>query len=87
MHTLKNKIWVVLSSGCLLLASCGDDGGKTADAGVIDSAPDDAEGCVCDPVGAFPMQGTLLNATLTNDVQVIVREVRHPGCAGPTDLP
>lgn len=85
MHTLRQTICVALSSACLMLAACGDDNAATADASV--DTPSDAEGCVCDPVGAFPMQGTLLNATLTSDVQVITREPRHPGCAGPEDLP
>lgn len=85
----RQMIWVGLSSMSMLLAAaCGDDGNNPApDAEMGDAAPDAFGGCVCDPVGAFPAQGTLLNAPLKTDVEVLVRATRHPGCAGPGSLP
>ena len=89
MHTLRRMIWVGLSSASMLMAAaCGDDGNSAADAKMVDAAePDAFAGCTCDPVGAFPAQGTLLNAPLKTDVEVLVRPTRHPGCPGPSNLP
>lgn len=80
---------VGLSAACMLMAAaCGDDGSNTApDAAMADAAPDAFAGCTCDPVGAVPAQGTLFNAPLKTDVEVLVRATRHPGCAGPGNLP
>lgn len=87
MH-LRQMIWVGLASVSMLIAAaCGDDGANAPDAQMSDAAPDATGGCVCDPVGAFPAQGTLLNAPLKTDVEVLVRAARHPGCAGPGSLP
>jgi hypothetical protein len=87
MKILKKTICVALSSVGLMAAACGDDGDKAVDASV-DTVATDAEGCVCDPVGSSAPQGTLLNAPLTNDVQVITRAPRHPAtCDGPENLP
>ncbi|MBA3393167.1 MAG: hypothetical protein H0T89_11005 [Deltaproteobacteria bacterium] len=80
-------IWVgLLAASTLMAAACGDDANTPTDAATID-AVDAAEGCICDPVGAFPQQGALLNAPLKTDVEVLVRQPRHPGCAGPKNLP
>jgi len=89
MHTLRRMVWVGLSSALLLMAAaCGDDGNSAIDAPMVDDAPpQDVAACTCDPVGPFPAQGTLLNAPLKTDVEVLDRPVRHPGCAGPTNLP
>lgn len=88
MH-LRRMIMVGLSAASLLMAAaCGDDGSNSApDAAMTDAAPDAFAGCTCDPVGAVPAQGALFNAPLNTDVEVLVRAARHPGCAGPNNLP
>jgi len=52
------------------------DGGEP---GVIDPS--------CDPKGANPEMGALLNAPVDSDVEVIVKKPQHPGKPGPKDLP
>ena len=41
----------------------------------------------CDPVGADPVVGELLNAPLDDDVEVIEKVPQHPGDPGPDGLP
>lgn len=41
----------------------------------------------CDPVGANPEVGALLNAPLDADVEVIMKDPQHPGDPGPENLP
>ncbi|MBX2803831.1 MAG: hypothetical protein KTR31_39510 [Myxococcales bacterium] len=41
----------------------------------------------CDPVGANPEMGGLLNAPLEDDVEVIDKTPAHPGDPGPVGLP
>lgn len=84
MRTFKRMICVGLLSASVL--GCGDGGGGRPDAATSDAAPD-ATGCVCDPVGANAEQSALLNAPLEAGVEVLDREPRHPGCAGPDNLP
>jgi hypothetical protein len=67
------------------IAACGgDDDAPTADASVRDDA---SAGYVCDPEGANPEMGMLLNAPLDSDVEVINKTPQHPGDPGPKDLP
>ncbi|MEN0067754.1 MAG: hypothetical protein AAGA48_36835 [Myxococcota bacterium] len=47
----------------------------------------DQEMYECDPVGADPQVGELLNAPLADDVEVIIKEPQHPGNPGPGNLP
>ena len=47
----------------------------------------DTDGEECDPVGADPDQAALLNAPVSAEVEVIVKQPQHPGPAGPDDLP
>ena len=42
---------------------------------------------VCDPQGANPEMGELLNAPLADDVELIVKTPQHPGEPGPDNLP
>ena len=42
---------------------------------------------VCDPQGANPEMGELLNAPLADDVEIIVKTPQHPGEPGPDNLP
>jgi hypothetical protein len=41
----------------------------------------------CDPKGADPVMGMLLNAPVDSDVEVVVKKPQHPGTPGPLDLP
>ena len=41
----------------------------------------------CDPVGANPAVGELINAPVADDVEVIVKTPQHPGGPGPDNLP
>jgi len=89
-HTLQ----IAFVSFCLFtLSACGDDGSDlndTNDAGGTDSQGGTTTGgigYVCDPVGANPAMGQLLNAPLGSDVQVIIKQPQHPGHPGPTNLP
>ena len=75
-----------LVAACLSFAACGDEGGsEAADAAV--RAADANTAFQCDPKGANPEMGDLLNAELDQGVEVIVKEPVHPGNPGPTDLP
>lgn len=64
---------------------CSDDGGG----GDIDAGmePDAGMEYMCDPVGANPDVGALLNAPVDDDVEVIVKQPQHPGEPGPDNLP
>jgi len=78
------KNTVLAASLTLLFATCGDDDGQsTIDASNIV----DANGFVCDPVGANAEMGMLLNAPVDSDVEVIVKTPQHPGNPGPNNLP
>ena len=69
----------------LLSFACGDDGGQgEADASLGFDADTQF---VCDPMGANPAMGALLNTPLETDVEVIVKTPQHPGDPGPTNLP
>lgn len=89
MHILRELLFVSISSVLLALslASCGDDGASANDAGVVADGGVDAGGFVCDPVGANPVVGELLNAPVASDVEVIVKEPQHVGNPGPENLP
>jgi hypothetical protein len=88
MLNLRRNICVALSSACLMLIGCGDDGNTKVDAPKADTSSIDMPGgCVCDAVGDFPMQGALLNAAVATGAEVITRAARHPGCPGPDNLP
>ncbi|MFT4628297.1 MAG: hypothetical protein ACI8PZ_006992 [Myxococcota bacterium] len=77
---LSGTVLAIASVG--LLISCGGkNGGDTSD-----SAPVTSD-FVCDPVGADPVMGGLLNAPLEADVEVVWKEPQHPGAPGPADLP
>ena len=65
----------------LFLVACG--GTKSTD--TSDSSVD-GDVWVCDPVGADPVMGGLLNAPLADDVEVIVKTPQHPGVPGPEGL-
>lgn len=81
----KNMTALLLSGVATLFLACGDDSGKgDADAGEKDSGP---EAFVCDPKGANPEMGDLMNAPLGNEVEVIEKEAQHPGDPGPLNLP
>ncbi len=71
-----------------LFGACGDDDDGTSidvDGGVtIDASGTEF---VCDPEGANPAMGALLNAPLEDGVEVVTKEPQHPGDPGPTDLP
>lgn len=67
--------------------ACGDDGNSSPDVDAAVVGDDAGVAFVCDPVGSVPAVGTLLNASLDNDVEVIVKEATHPGDPGPLDLP
>ena len=85
------KYQIVKATLCvasLLTIACGDDGGgqgnepdaaSTFDASVTEF--------VCDPMGANPAVGALLNAPLESGIEVIVKTPTHPGDPGPTNLP
>lgn len=76
-------------SGAFALGAvaCGDDGDSNSDVDATVSDDDASVAFVCDPVGAVPAVGTLLNASLDTDVDVIVKEAQHPGNPGPLNLP
>ncbi|MBL4634800.1 MAG: hypothetical protein JKY56_13080 [Kofleriaceae bacterium] len=68
------------------LVACGGDGDSSA----VDAAGNSSDGdvaFVCDPVGANPGVGALLNAPLDSDVEVVMKTPQHPGNPGPLDLP
>jgi hypothetical protein len=73
----------------LSIGACGgdddDNSGNTPDSG--NATFDAGTEFQCDPVGANAAQGTLFNAPVADDVEVIVKEPTHPGAPGPTDLP
>lgn len=48
---------------------------------------DDDDGWECDPVGANPEMGMLLNEPLDPAVQVVQKVPQHPGNPGPLNLP
>ena len=70
----------------LLLAGCpaGDDGNADTTG---ETGEGETEGFVCDPAGANPEMGALLNAPVADDVEVIVKDPQHPGQPGPENLP
>ena len=78
---------LAVCASVFLVSACGgdDDGGANeSDAGA------DLDGSVefvCDPEGAFPAMGALLNAPVDSDVEVISKEPQHPGDPGPESLP
>ncbi len=79
------SIFFSLFIGSVLVA-CGEDG----DSSPVDAAGNSSDGdvaFVCDPVGANPGVGALLNAPLDSDVEVVVKTPQHPGNPGPLDLP
>lgn len=86
VHTIiKRTLLASVFAGGLAFAACGDDdGGSSADA---NNTSNDAAGFTCDPVGANPEMGALLNAPLESDVEVIVKNPQHPGDPGPDNLP
>lgn len=79
---LKQLVWVCLAAGGLAVGACGDE---TSSSGV--DANNGEDEYVCDPVGANPEMGSLLNAPLDGDVEVIVKTPQHPGDPGPDNLP
>jgi hypothetical protein len=72
-----------------LATACGDDDTSGSDDIDASMTSDDAAvgGYVCDPEGADPEMGELLNAPLEDDVEVIVKTPQHPGDPGPENLP
>ncbi len=78
------KSTLVAAGLVFAFASCGDDDGQVSfDASNVV----DASGFTCDPVGANPEMGMLLNAPVDSDVEVIVKTPQHPGDPGPANLP
>ncbi len=76
--------WSLALAGLVLtLTGCPPDGNPSSD----DSDDGDSDGAVCDPMGADPQMGALLNAPVADDVEVIQKQPQHPGPAGPDDLP
>jgi hypothetical protein len=72
-------------------------GGKTSSGGHDDTpeiggnvSSDGGEPSIdasCDPEGADPVMGKLLNAAVDSDVEVVVKKPQHPGKPGPLELP
>jgi len=87
--TMRKRLieWVVL--GLVVgLSACGDDAGSADDAaGTGTGGGGDDAAAMCDPVGATPEVGALLNAPVAADVEVIQKTPQHPGAPGPVDLP
>lgn len=81
MNTIKSIITCAMA---LALTGC-PEGGKAEDADT--GTDDETGGAACDPVGANPEVGGLLNAPVADDVEVIVKVPQHPGLAGPDNLP
>jgi len=78
------RIWIC---GMGLLAGFAVGGCTKKDAGVTDTSPGEVALFACDPVGANPEMGALLNAALDPEVEVIQKVPQHPGSPGPEDLP
>jgi hypothetical protein len=86
--TINQFVKAALCTALLVAAGCGDDGGgNSSDADVNDTIDASVEEYTCDPVGANPAVGLLLNAPLDSSVEVIVKDPRHPGDPGPSNLP
>jgi len=75
--------WIVVMAA-LTLVGCKkkDAAADSADSGYVDYSQ-----LECDPVGANPEMGALLNADLDSDVEIIVKDPQHPGDPGPLNLP
>ncbi len=78
-------LWSVVAGG-VFVGAC--DGGDESEGSDTDQGETDSVGDLdCDPQGAIPEVGALLNAPVEDDVEVIVKTPRHPGPPGPTALP
>ena len=71
---------LALGAAALALSACGDDDNKS-DGGNTPAA------WSCDPVGANPAMGALLNEPVDSGVTVVNKTPNHPGDPGPLDLP
>ena len=86
MH--KKIFELVVFSLVVGLSACGDDAASDDDAaGTGTGGGGDGAAAMCDPVGATPEVGALLNAPVAADVEIIEKVPQHPGAAGPVDLP
>ncbi len=83
-----NRVSTACAISLLMLSlACGDDDADNVTndddvSGMTEGVPAD-----CDPVGAVPEVGALLNAPVEADVEVIIKTPRHPGPPGPENLP
>ncbi len=71
----------------LATPACESGGDDETTAGDTDASGETEGPAECDPVGATPEVGALLNAPLEADVEVIVKTPQHPGVPGPVGLP
>lgn len=67
----------------LFFFSCDDDSNVV----VEPNQPGDGTEFTCDPVGANPDLGEIVNTPLEEGVEVIVKTPTHPGNPGPENLP
>ena len=83
---LRDRLLMVCTA--LALAGCpaADDVAETSDSDDPSGGTSDGE-FECDPMGANPAMGELLNAPVEDDVEVIVKVPQHPGNPGPDNLP
>lgn len=81
------SVLALCASALLSFVACGGDDDGTSEGTDAGPGDDGAVGFICDPAGAFPAMGALLNAPVENDVEVIVKEPQHPGDPGPANLP
>ena len=78
-QTLLTLLTTLALAGCP--STSGDDGDMDTETG------DEVGEFECDPVGAIPEVGALINAPVDDDVEIIVKTPQHPDAPGPEGLP